>query len=49
MSSPQSVPVTLGNIPSEAERGGADFHAAEIACGFVEELPTKTPNSIPVN
>jgi hypothetical protein len=26
---------------SEAEIGSSDFHAGEIACGFVEQLPEK--------
>jgi hypothetical protein len=24
---------------SEAEIGSSDFHAGEIACGFIEQLP----------
>jgi hypothetical protein len=26
-------------LESEAEIGSSDFHAGEIACGFIEQLP----------
>ncbi len=29
-------------MESEAEIGSSDFHAGEIACGFIEQLPEKT-------
>jgi len=28
-------------LGSEAEIGSSDFHAGEIACGFIEQLPKK--------
>jgi hypothetical protein len=29
----------LERAGSEAEIGSSDFHAGEIACGFIEQLP----------
>jgi hypothetical protein len=30
---------SFGSMGSEAEIGSSDFHAGEIACGFIEQFP----------
>jgi hypothetical protein len=32
-------------LESEAEIGSSDFHAGEIACGFIEQLPEEATYS----